>query len=244
MNGAPVFSKRSLGRSRSNSCPPKILRARGRSAVVAFGEHVVGKKVPSLRFTEHYGDAIGSPHDVVLSTSSALMPPLRGATIPDINASVAPSLSAQPGDEVLASVEDRALWTVNRASGSPAHTASVAPREVGAGDSLRDQLKESDFVVLLPLVHLLREMADFVWPRPPLRATFVIDDPNLHSSSYRLPRLRRSRGARERDRLPRVDRHGSVRPVVRAWQHGAHLPIKLAPFCRWRFMGTTTRAKS
>ena len=201
--------------------PAEDTQGVGAESVVAFGEHVVGTKIPSLRFLERAEPATGSPRDVVLSETSALMPPLRGAIIPDINASVAPSLSVQPGDEVLASVEGHAIWTVNRAGGSPAQTASVAPREVGDGDSLRDQLKERNFVALLPLVHLLRETADYVWPRPPLRATFVIDDPNLHSNSY---------GYLDFAAL-----------AAHATETGYHVSIATVPFDQWFVRGSTAR---
>jgi hypothetical protein len=37
----------------------------------------------------------------------------------------------------------------------------------------------------IPLVHFLRDITDYSeWKRPPLRATFVIDDPNLHWPTY------------------------------------------------------------
>ena len=58
-------------------------------------------------------------------------------------------------------------------------------RKLEAGQPLRELLQAGRFMSLLPLVHLLRRVAEYdEWSRPPPRAVFLFDDPNLHWPSY------------------------------------------------------------
>jgi hypothetical protein len=88
-----------------------------------------------------------------------------------------------PKGEPLAWDDAGPVWVVDDRTG--AQTALVAPRELGLDEPLRDRLSAGRFLELLPLVDLLRRATAYSeWRRPPPRAVFVFDDPNLHWPSY------------------------------------------------------------
>src|SRR5437588_776228 len=70
------------------------------------------------------------------------------------------------------------------------------------------------FVALLALVHFLREVsAEHRWTPPPLRASFIVDDPNLHWPSYGFLRYREL--------------------VAHADAHGYHVALATVPLDGW-----------
>ena len=102
------------------------------------------------------------------------------------------TLTAERGDAVLARVEDGPPLWVRRGLED---RAALVPRELETGEGLRDAFVDGRFLALLPLVHLFREVEpEPRWRLPPLRASFVFDDPNLRRPSYgfvRFPELAR-----------------------------------------------------
>ena len=62
---------------------------------------------------------------------------------------------------------------------------ALAPDDLGPNERLSDLLRPDRWFSLLPLLHFLRELtAEAAWTPPPLRALFLIDDPNLRWPSY------------------------------------------------------------
>jgi hypothetical protein len=117
---------------------------------------------------------------VHMRSSPLIHPGLRGRSLSDRRAGGVEGLSAQ-GGAVLASSAGNVLWTTCEAI----HRAALTPDELEPTDSLRDALVPGRWLALLPLVHFLREVTSEIdWSRPPTRATFIIDDPNLHWWSY------------------------------------------------------------
>jgi hypothetical protein len=58
-------------------------------------------------------------------------------------------------------------------------------RELGDGETLREHLRAGRFMGLVPLLRFLRDLCgELDWSEQPLRASFVLDDPNLHLPSY------------------------------------------------------------
>ncbi len=105
-----------------------------------------------------------------------------------------------------------AVWVVDDRTGT--ETALVAPRELELDEPLRDRLSAGRFLELLPLVHLLRRATAYDdWSRPPPRAVFVFDDPNLHWSSYGYIRF------------PDLARHARA--------HGYHAAMAIIPLDCW-----------
>lgn len=152
----------------------------------------------SLREPEPLPQRLDTPTEFALSRSAALDPVLRGAVLRDAaltGGDNAPSDHPGPLNHprgpaaVLAHVSGKPIW----ARAGTLHQAILAPSELGLGEALRERLCEGRCAALLPLVHLLAEITrDIRWRPPAARASFLIDDPNLHWPTYgflRLPEL-------------------------------------------------------
>jgi hypothetical protein len=129
----------------------------------------------------------GSPpsdRTIVLADDERLARPFRGRSLSELHARVSTDAPLE-GQRVLARAGARAVWWCHPDPGRFSHHTAFAPRELADGEALRDHLKGGRFMGLLPLLHLLRRVcAELAWDERPLRAAFVIDDPNLHRCSY------------------------------------------------------------
>ena len=124
---------------------------------------------------------------VDLSSSTLIHPGLRGRSLFDQRAGGIKGLSAH-GDTVLATCAGETVWT----TGEVVDHAALPPDELGPDDSLRDALVPGRWLSLLPLVQFLRRVtSEAGWEPPPTRATFIVDDPNLHWWSYGFVDFRR-----------------------------------------------------
>jgi hypothetical protein len=95
------------------------------------------------------------------------------------------ALNVEPGDEVLASHAGKPDWVLRKRHEAVAYLVSMPLPIMQPGDLPAWFLSGENFMLLLPLVHFLRELtADSRWEKPPMMACLVIDDPNLHWSSY------------------------------------------------------------
>jgi hypothetical protein len=85
----------------------------------------------------------------------------------------------------LADVGGLPVWTTEPRAGARLDHAALVPEELGPDETLRSRIVPGRFFGLLPLVAFVRSLdrAD-VWHRPPVRASFLMDDPNLHSLRY------------------------------------------------------------
>jgi hypothetical protein len=143
--------------------------------------------VPSLAALSLELDA-GKAYDVLLA-GAGLDRRLRGQTLTDAHLADGIEVDAPVGAQVLATADGRPVWTRT----DRLDLVAASPRELEPGEALRARLGRDRSLALLPLVELLRTLtADESWQAPPLRATFLLDDPNLHWPSYgylKLPRL-------------------------------------------------------
>lgn len=88
------------------------------------------------------------------------------------------------GDVVLARSPEGTVWSTSPGS-APVYRSSVAPAELGADELLKQHLQGGRFLALLPLVQLLRHVTgQAAWAPPPLRASYIMDDPNLRWKAY------------------------------------------------------------
>jgi hypothetical protein len=132
-------------------------------------------------------DAGGPATDVDFSDDADVPWPFRGRTIAcRLPRPPVPVLDVSPGEQVLASSADGALWTVRRQEGHARLFRSVfALPQLSAATGLSGLFESENLIRLLPLLDLLRRAAaGRLYDNPPLRASFVVDDPNLHWPRY------------------------------------------------------------
>lgn len=125
-----------------------------------------------------------TPITVALTDVPVLARPLRGRTIPqDTTAGESPPPPA--GAMVLATVDGTSVWWETTDETAPLSASAYPLAGLRDGEALREHLRAGRFMGLLPLIHFLTQLlgADG-WQLPPPRASFVIDDPNLHWPSY------------------------------------------------------------
>jgi hypothetical protein len=131
---------------------------------------------------------------------------LHGQALPDRYLDGAAGLRPEAGAEILARVAGGPLWIRE----GRLDLVAVAAAELGEAEPLRDRLGRERSLALLPMLELLRELtAETAWQAPPLRAAFLLDDPNLHWPSYGFLSL------------PQLSRH--------AEEYGYHLALAMVP---------------
>ena len=119
----------------------------------------------------------------------------------------------------LASNSGRPVWV---AVTNDVEAALLAPAELDPDESLRDRFRSGRFLALLPLLELLRRATAYdVSVRPPSRAAFLLDDPNLHWRTY---------GYVDFGRL-----------AEHARRHSYHLSFATVPFDLWRSSRSAAR---
>jgi hypothetical protein len=156
---------------------------------------------------------------VHLADASGVPEPFRGGRIADRPPAVAMRpTTARP--RILASAAGQPVWWRHEdgagVAGRPTGvTVSSYPMAaLGEGEALRDHLRAGRFMGLLPLVDYLRALLeDEGWVAPPLRAAFIVDDPNLHRPRY---------GFLD---FAAVAKH--------ATEHGYHLAMATVPIDAW-----------
>jgi len=94
-------------------------------------------------------------------------------------------LSLTGNEEPLALSDCGPVWAVSKV-GCAKHFRSGFPLpDIGPQESLADVLNGERFLEMLPLLHWIREVCnDARFEGPPLRACFILDDPNLHWPRY------------------------------------------------------------
>jgi hypothetical protein len=122
---------------------------------------------------------------IALSGDDGLARPLRKATIPEGAVAGEPPLAMPGSARVLASTERRPVWWQAGEASESLCVSAYPLAELREGEALRDHLRAGCFMELLPLLHFLGLLLGAeAQALPPLRAAFVIDDPNLHWPSY------------------------------------------------------------
>jgi|WetSurMetagenome_2_1015567.scaffolds.fasta_scaffold102260_1 hypothetical protein len=90
-----------------------------------------------------------------------------------------------PGSSALATCSGAPVWVRSVSAEGQTDIVRLPGLEGLSPTMLWDNLQEHRFFFLLTLVHYLRPiLADSGWVPPPLRAAFVVDDPNLRTTEY------------------------------------------------------------
>jgi len=128
----------------------------------------------------------------------------------------AADMPAEPvGDAViLATVEGRPVWWRRGEGKALVHLSAFSPEELDEVEGLRDHLRLGRCMGLVVLLQFLREVCgELDWDEQPLRASFVIDDPNLHWPSYGYL--------------------GYSEMIAQASRHGYHVALAMVPLDGW-----------
>jgi hypothetical protein len=154
------------------------------AATVHFGEDPVDVTVPSLVLGTGAGTVVDEAR-VRFGRSEILNAHLRGWSISDTTVPGVPGLTADRSAARLAEVAGLPVWTTQTRAGSRLDHATVMPEELGRDETLRSRLVPGNFLGLLPLVEFIRSLErEEGWCPPPVRASFLMDDPNLHAVRY------------------------------------------------------------
>jgi hypothetical protein len=87
--------------------------------------------------------------------------------------------------ECLARVDNHPVWSAERTGNLLRYYVGVDLPEFPAGAFFYSSFRASRWFAMVPLLHFLRDLlGPNGWLLPEPRATFIIDDPNLHSRRY------------------------------------------------------------
>lgn len=110
------------------------------------------------------------------------------AVVGKIAGSVSP-LKLSAGEKALLTCERGVIWSVAERNGSCVFRTGLRLPTIPVGGNLHDVLNGERCLEVLPLLHFVRRCTGFYdWQRPPVRAQFMFDDPNLHWPTFGLVR--------------------------------------------------------
>jgi hypothetical protein len=165
--------------------------------------------VPTLVFAASPPRA-GVAGDVVLADRAPIDRRLRGVALHEhIGVTVVEPAPVGRGRAVLATGPGGPVWSRDLVP-VPVDRVGAQLPDLGHSAALRDALAVPRALALLAIVHFLRALCgNSGWTQPPIRATFVFDDPNLRWPRYGYVDYRRLVG------------HGD--------EHGYHTTIAMIP---------------
>ncbi|WAK00561.1 hypothetical protein [Methylobacter sp. YRD-M1] len=111
--------------------------------------------------------------------------PFRGRTVNTKLTQIRPVLSTRTDEKILAASKQGPIWIVSKVNGIK-HFKSVLPLpSISTEQNFSDVFNGECFLELLVLLEFIREISTgTAYQHPPLRASFIVDDPNLHWPSY------------------------------------------------------------
>ena len=188
------------------------------SAVISFSKlgstELLPIGVPVMRLPTGGGSETTNKSIIHIANDHRLDQVLRGRRLTELRLGAIAPLSIAADTIVLASVDAAPIWCVQDSGSGVMWISALAIRELDEKECLRDRLRDGNFASLLPLVHFLKDFCSRDgWSEPPLRATIVIDDPNLHSPRYgylQFPKL-----------------------ALHADRHDYHIAMAMIPFDSW-----------
>jgi hypothetical protein len=120
---------------------------------------------------------------VTLTDDRALSPMLRGRRFLTPEPLVQGSQSAI--GVALAEANGVSVWVTRDEHGVRHDVNMQAEPWIAEDDRLFEHLNAHNMMRLLPLIEWLRSISDWAkWRKPPVRACFIFDDPNLHAEHY------------------------------------------------------------
>jgi hypothetical protein len=155
------------------------------------------------------GSARPGPFVVSFTDSVHVDRRLRSAEFPIEAAGFVP-VPAAPGDEVMALADEERVWVRREVGGRVVDITGMLPTADPAGGGAPGRAEYERIVGMIPFIHFARRVSGYEEQQPtPLRACFLIDDPNLRLPTYGHLRFRE------------VADHSRV--------HGYHVSIAMIP---------------
>jgi hypothetical protein len=180
----------------------------GDSAVVSETCTIPMLMIPAAGNTKPDSKAVDIADDRCLAR------PLRGARVLDDSPVCQSPREPTAAARVLAQTAANPVWWQSGSGDCPLWMSAYPLAQPRQGERLREYLRPGRFMGLLPLVQfLLALMEQQGFNAPPLRASFVIDDPNLHWPSYGFLKYRQL--------------------VDHASRHGYHVGFATVPLDGW-----------
>ena len=120
---------------------------------------------------------------ITFSSSTAVHGAFRTKTLAD--SSLVNSSRVPDSFECLANVGGQPVWAVEQHGNYEHHCVGVDVPAFKQGEFFHSYFRELRWFSMVPLLHFLRMLlGPDGWPAPEPRASFIIDDPNLHYRSY------------------------------------------------------------
>ena len=159
--------------------PRSESRAADANAAIVFDGGDANSGLPTIVLPS----IIPATHDelmeVTFASHSHVDRALRGASLSHRGTPLG-ELPSADGHDVVARAGRTPAWI---SSGSVDRVA-VGIAELGPAEPLRNRLAGGSFLPLVSIVDFLRRVTPRLFTLPPLRAAFLFDDPNLHSTRY------------------------------------------------------------
>ena len=161
----------------------------GLRGLIALSGAAEAAREASLRNVSCYEVIFSQPSPVAeqsaitFSSSAAVHRAFRGKTLAD---SSLVNFSGVPESfESLAKVGEQAVWAIEQQGDHDHHCVGVDIPMFTEKDFFHNHFRERCWFAMVPLLHFLQRLVGpDGWPTPEPRASFIIDDPNLHHRSY------------------------------------------------------------
>jgi hypothetical protein len=151
-----------------------------RAAVAGASDAAVELTLPA-----HAAAAPLVPQEVRFADDPCVPWPFRGRALHTRVPAGAALEAPRAGERVLAWSGRVPLLSVESRPGVEAYRSALALPDVAEDGAIHEVFNGTRFLELLPLWHLLqRAQGADAWRPAPLRAAFIVDDPNLHWSRY------------------------------------------------------------
>jgi hypothetical protein len=111
--------------------------------------------------------------------------PFRGRKLITNVKGIGSFLSLRKNEKILAECQQGPIWSLTD-EGGVKHFRSCLPfPQISAYKNFSDVFNGERFLEMIPLIHFLHEVSgNTIYKNPPLRAAYIIDDPNLHWPKY------------------------------------------------------------
>jgi hypothetical protein len=158
------------------------------SIILDGGANKDATRVPSISLpllTHREGKSQHIETEVTFADDPDVPFPFRGRTVSTKLAQAEAVLSARSNEKCLAASKWGPIWVMSKIGGIKHFKSALPLPHISADENFNDVFNGECFLPMLVLLQFVREItASTAYQDPPLRASFIIDDPNLHWPRY------------------------------------------------------------